>query len=55
MKKMSKKETQKEHKKRVQDGLDSVFDEYFGKKREEAEKKRNTRMKKQLGERSGDK
>ena len=52
---MSKKETEKKRQEKVQKTLDSVFDEPFGKKREDAEKKRNTRMKKQLGERSGDK
>ena len=52
---MSKKETEKKRQEKVQKTLDAVFDELFGKKREEAEKKRNTRMKKQLGERSGDK
>ena len=48
------KETKEERQRRIQEGLDSVFDEPFGKKREKTDKKRNTRMKKELDERSGD-
>ena len=38
------KETKEERQRRIREGLDSVFDEPFGKKREKAEKKTKKRM-----------